>query len=103
MTCLFDVNVIVAIQKCVKSNGFLMKCVDSQYRRCFSLLSRFVCDYEEQVIITDVKSEQHCIICRISSGERENLESTWSRRTHESTRAQLRQQYIENIDKTDDR
>jgi hypothetical protein len=103
MICLFDVNVIVAIQKCVKSNDFLMKCVDSQYRRCFSLLSKFVCDYEKQIIITNVKSEQHCIICRISSEERKNLESTWSRRTHESTRAQLRQQYIENINKIDDR
>jgi len=33
-------------------------------------------NYEKQVLITDVKMNQHCFICQVSSYERKNLDKT---------------------------
>ena len=49
-------------------------------------------DYEEQVLITGIKSNNHCSICQVPPNKREHLCKSWDMRTHESTRAQLRQQ-----------
>ena len=45
-------------------------------------------DYEEQVLITGVKSNQECPICKVPPNEREDLEKTWEKRTHEHAQAQ---------------
>jgi hypothetical protein len=97
------VNSIIALKNCVKSNDMIVRCVDSQYRRCYLILIDFICDYEKQVIIIDIKSDQHCIICQVSSKERKNLDDKWSLRTHETTQSQIRRQRLENIVKTNDK
>ena len=58
-------------------------------------------DYEEQVVITCVKSLQHCTICEVPPTMREKLRLKWSLRTHESMKSQVRRQRSQNIDKTD--
>ncbi len=51
----------------------LLQCANRKYRQCFSIIAGFICDYEEQVLITDIKSDQHCIICQVSLDQCENL------------------------------
>ncbi len=97
------INSIVTLKNCVESNDMIVKCVDFQYRRCYFILIDFICDYEKQMIIIDVKSDQHCIICQVSSKKRKNLDDKWSFRTHETIQSQIRRQRFENIVKTDDK
>lgn len=61
-------------------------------------------DYEEQTIITGVKSGQHCTICQVRSTDRENLcpSTPWPKRTHESTKHQHKRQHDDNTDPTDE-
>jgi hypothetical protein len=80
------------IKDCAQGNDVVIRCADERSRRCISLIVDFVCDYEEQILIIDVKSEQHCIICRVSSKARENLERRWSLRTHEFMQEQIQRQ-----------
>jgi hypothetical protein len=48
-------------------------------------------DYEEQVVITGVKSGQHCTICLVLPNERENLMGgPWPLRTHKGTKQQIK-------------
>jgi uncharacterized membrane protein YbaN (DUF454 family) len=42
-------------------------------------------DYEEQVLLTGVKSGCHCTICQVPPSERENLQKRWLKQTHEYT------------------
>ncbi len=44
-----------------------------------------------------MKNEQHCIICRVSSKTRKNLESRWSLRIHEFIQKQIQRQRIEDL------
>jgi hypothetical protein len=55
------------------------------------------------VIINDVKNDQHCIICQVSSKKRKNLDDKWSLRTHETIQFQIRRQRLENIIKTNNK
>ena len=45
------------------------------------------------MVITGVKSGQHCSICLVPSDERENLEAKWPLRTHNSTQQQIERQH----------
>lgn len=58
-------------------------------------------DYEEQVVITCVKSLQHCTICEVPPTMREKLRLRWPVRTHESMKSQIRRQRRQDIDKSD--
>ena len=49
-------------------------------------------DYEEQVLITGIKKNQQCPICKVPPKERENLMETWEPRTHQDTQAQIQKQ-----------
>src|SRR3954471_2304521 len=69
--------------------GVKMVCADGYTRRCFPILTKMISDYEEQVLLTGVKSGVHCVSCTVKSNERENLLSQHANRTHQSTRAQI--------------
>lgn len=56
------------------------------------MIAGFSVDYEEQVLITGVKSNRSCPKCTVPPNDREHLRRTWSDRTHESTVAQIRLQ-----------
>ncbi len=73
---MLNVNVFFfsIIKDCVQKKNVVIRCANEQFRRCISLIANFVCDYEEQMLIIDVKSEQHCIICRVLSKARKNLQ-----------------------------
>jgi Plavaka transposase len=58
-------------------------------------------DYEEQVLITGVKSQQHCTICQVPPNRRENLLERHPLRTHESTKKQIAAQQANNTPQTD--
>ncbi len=90
------INSIITLKNCVESNDMIVKCADFQYRRCYFILIDFIYDYEKQMIITDVKNDQHCIICQVSSKERKNLDDKWSFRTHET----FNLKFVDNVSKT---
>jgi hypothetical protein len=77
-----DVNTIhLAIEKLGKE-GFNVTCADGYVRLCYPIITRMTVNYEEQALITGVKSGQHCSICTVPSNERENLTKVWPARTH---------------------
>jgi hypothetical protein len=78
-----------------------LTCADGQDRDCFPIIAGFTVDYEEQTLITGVKSLQHCTICNVAPKKRENLEAEWQFRTHKSTRAQISRQEKEGTPQTD--
>ena len=49
-------------------------------------------DYEEQVLVTGVKKNRHCSICRVFPDKRGELSRTWKYRTPEYTQAKLPRQ-----------
>ncbi|KAN0076227.1 hypothetical protein V8E54_006369, partial [Elaphomyces granulatus] len=61
------------------------QCADGRYRHCFPIITGIIADYEEQVLLTGVKSGRHCTICQVPPSERENLQKRWPKRTHEYT------------------
>ena len=58
---------------------------------CFFIVD-FICDYKEQVLITDVKNEKHCTICHVLSNQWKNLKFKWSSHTHEFIQQQIQRQ-----------
>ena len=60
-------------------------------------------DYEEQVLVTGVKMNRHCVICTVPPGERENLDEQWPKRSHASTKRQLIHQQAAHATKVDSR
>ena len=68
---------------------------------CYPIIAGFSVDYEEQVLITGVKSGQHCTICTVASDQREDLELQSSPRTHVYTQNQIRKQKKDNTPKND--
>lgn len=53
-------------------------------------------DYEEQVLITGIKSNQHCSICLVPPDRRGDLSGRWNLRTHQSTQSQIVSQQRQN-------
>ena len=74
-----------------EKEGIVIPCADGFERRCFPVLAGCLMDYEEQVILTGVKSNRHCTICHVHPKNREILlpDEPPTLRTHESTQMQL--------------
>jgi hypothetical protein len=64
---------LTIIKNLLQTKKMLIRCADARIRRCVSIIINFICDYEEQILITNIKSEQQCSICQMSFDERENL------------------------------
>ena len=91
-----NINFMLIIKKWFLKK-ILMKYANEKTRKCFFIIINFICDYEKQMIIIDVKNNQHCIICRISFKKREIFTRQWSFRTHEWTQKQIAFQKQKNI------
>jgi Plavaka transposase len=82
----------LAIEKAAR-DGILIVCADGLTRFCFPIIAGFAADYEEQVLITGIKSGQHCAICQVAPKERHRLfQQPIPLRTHQSTCAQIEKQ-----------
>ncbi len=64
-------------------------CADSNLRQCHSIIAGKNVNYEEQVVITGIKSGIQCSLCQVPPNERENLCKKWPKRKHEHTLSQL--------------
>ncbi len=60
--------------------------------QCFSIIVKFIIDYEKQITITRIKNEKQCTIYHVSSNQRNNLQTIWEAWTHESTLTQIKRQ-----------
>ena len=78
-----------------------MECADGRIRQCYPVICGIMADYEEQVLITGVKSQQHCTICQVPPNRRENLLERHPLRTHESTKKQIAAQQANDTPQTD--
>jgi len=58
-------------------------------------------DYKKQILITDVKMNQQCMICQVPSQEQENLKRDWSLQTHQFIKNQISRQQEEKISEND--
>jgi hypothetical protein len=83
---------LTIIKNLLQTKKMLIRCVDVRIWRYVSIIIDFICDYEEQILITNIKSEQSCSICQMSFNERENLKKKWSYRIHEFIKKQIRHQ-----------
>ena len=54
--------------------SILIKCADEKIRHCYSVIADFMIDYKKQMLITEIKMNQHCTICQVSLNECRNLE-----------------------------
>jgi hypothetical protein len=86
----------------LRIKNVIFRCANQKYRRCFFIIAEFICDYEEQIFITNIKNDQHCIICQILLDQRENLKKKWSIRIHDFIRHQIQRQRQNYIIKTDE-
>jgi hypothetical protein len=86
----------------LRIENVIFRCANQKYRCCFSIITEFICDYEEQILITNIKNDQYCIICQISFDERENLKKKWSTRTHDFIQFQIQRQRRNHIIKIDE-
>ncbi|OCK91016.1 uncharacterized protein K441DRAFT_503810, partial [Cenococcum geophilum 1.58] len=50
--------------------GMPMRCADGFIRQCYPILTRFMADYKEQVVLIGVKLGQYCIMCYVPPYER---------------------------------
>ncbi len=73
----------------------LMMCAEGRVRRYHPIIAGLSVDYEEQVVITGIKSGMQCFMCQVPLEERENLCKIWALRIHESTWAQIALQETE--------
>lgn len=72
--------------------GIDIECADGCTRKCFPVISGFMADYEEQTLLTGVKSGQPCTICTVPPRECDKLHLQWPEQTH-----QYMQEAIERI------
>src|SRR5580658_5188464 len=76
-----------------------------RYRHCFPIITGIIADYEEQVLLTGIKSGRHCTICQVPPWERENLQKRWPKRSHAYTQELIAWQRqlgsLSDIDKED--
>ena len=80
------------VREASDGEGWNIPCSDGWYRRCFPMLAVMAIDYEEQVLITGVKSNRHCSLCTIDPDMREDLEAWAPWRTPRNTHQQLERQ-----------
>jgi len=93
-------NIYVALET-LALDGMLVYCADGQIRRCFPVLSNIIADYEEQALITGIKSGRHCPICQVHPDERQDLSKRWAVRTHEQMKDQVRKQQQGKVSRKD--
>jgi hypothetical protein len=62
----------LVIKKFTLSEADLL-CTDNYIQQCHSVIADFMIDYEKQIMIAEIKNNQQCSICRISSDKYENL------------------------------
>ncbi len=91
----------VTVVEAMIRNDISVLCINNKIRQCYSIIIKFMMNYEKQVLITNIKMNQQCFICQVSSHERENLDKTWSIWTHAFTRNQQRQQRKNNMIEND--
>jgi hypothetical protein len=73
-------------------NGLKIKCADGQYQNYFPIITGIMADYEEQVLLTSVKSRRHYTIYQVPPLEQENLQKRWPKRTHKYTQQLIARQ-----------
>jgi hypothetical protein len=66
------------------------------------VVAGIMADYEEQSLITNIKSGRHCSVCLVPPDKREHLQMAWPKRTHESTQQQILLQRDQNTERTHD-
>ncbi len=66
-----------------------MMYADGRVRQCHPIITDMSVDYEEQVVITGIKSGMQYSMYQVSPKERENLFKIWALRIYESTGAQI--------------
>jgi len=71
---------------------FHVRCANDYTRQCFSIIIKFIINYEKQITITRIKNKEQCTICHISLNQRDNLQTIWKAQTHESTLIQIKHQ-----------
>ena len=77
-----------------------MLCANEYTKKCFSIIANIMIDYEEQILIIDVKNDKHCSMCQMHSHNRNRLRKIYSYRSHEFIKTQLQKQAnkeVENI------
>ena len=63
--CYLSIADLVLALKKISKTGVIMQSADSRYYQYFSIITSFVCDYEEQVVIIGIKSGMQCTICQV--------------------------------------
>ena len=53
--------------------GVLMICADGNLRKYHLIIVSMSVNYEEQIVITGIKSSMQCLMCQILPNKRENL------------------------------
>ena len=82
---------IIALEA-VAVEGILMICADRNVWQYHLIIGSMSVDYEEQVVITGIKSGMQCSMCHILPEERKNLCKVWPRQTYKSMCVQVAQQ-----------
>ena len=84
--------------------GMRILYADNAERLCYPIIAGIMADYEEQVLITGVKNQRHCSMCKVPPNDRENIcrDPPWPARTHADTQAQIRRQRREGLDLKED-
>ena len=72
--------------------GIEIRCADGFKRRCYPIFAGLMVDYEEQVLITGVKTNMQCSICHLPPKERKRVTKKWEFQTHELTWEQIERQ-----------
>ena len=71
--------------------------MNNYYRHCYFDIIDFIVNYEKQILITKIKTNQYYIIYILSSYERKNLLQCWSTRNYKSTKVRIARQFIYKI------
>ena len=87
--------------KTAAKDEFDIVCADRLSCWCHSMIADFMIDYKKQILITDVKMNQHYIICQILSQKWEHLKRVWLFWTHQFIKNQISQQKDEDISDND--
>lgn len=84
-------------------DGEDMLCADGHTRRGYPILCGIIVDYQEQTLITGVKNNQRCTICKVPpKGRGELLKGSWAFRTHQDTQEQIQRQRSMRVDPSSD-
>ncbi len=88
--------IISVIEKAIKDDVDII-CIDDFTRKCHSIIIKFMINYEEQILIMNIKKNQQCFIYQISFQKRENLMNIWQSHIHQFTQRQIQQQKKDSI------